>query len=102
VNLTVYDPRRREPDFADLCDELADIVDQRHNQPWRRRAACRGVDPDIFFPPRGDHNGANRALAICARCPVRADCEAANLHQRSGVWGGTVERQRRKLRRGVA
>jgi WhiB family redox-sensing transcriptional regulator len=50
--------------------------------------ACRHADPDLFFPGPGE--SADPAIAICAACPVRAECLAlarAN-GERFGVWGG--------------
>jgi hypothetical protein len=65
---------------------------------WRDRAACRGADPELFFPERG--GSADPARRICARCPVRQPClEYALGHGiRDGVWGGLAERDRRELR----
>lgn len=72
---------------------------------WRRRAACRGEDPEQFFPV----TSAGPALAqiaevtkICARCPVRAACLRFALitGQDYGIWGGLTEDERRQLRRG--
>jgi hypothetical protein len=40
---------------------------------WRRRAACRGTDPELFFPvgPAGPALAqVAEAKKICARCPV--------------------------------
>ena len=71
---------------------------------WRRRAACRGEDPEQFFPV----SSAGPALAqiaevknICARCPVRAACLRFALvtGQDYGIWGGLTEEKRRQLRR---
>lgn len=67
--------------------------------PWARHAACRDVDPAIFFPePGGDER---RALAICQICVVRLACLAYALEagERSGVWGGTTQRHRRRMLR---
>jgi WhiB family redox-sensing transcriptional regulator len=38
---------------------------------------------------------------VCAECPVQADCLqfALATNQDSGIWGGTTEEDRRKLRR---
>ncbi|MGH9060608.1 MAG: WhiB family transcriptional regulator, partial [Acidimicrobiales bacterium] len=43
-----------------------------------------------------------RAKAICARCPVRAECLAFALatDQRYGIWGGTSETDRVVIARG--
>ena len=49
---------------------------------------CRGAEPELFFPGPGE--SADQAKAICASCPVRAECLAlarAN-EERFGVWGG--------------
>lgn len=71
---------------------------------WRDRAACRNSDPDLFFPvgttgPSLDEIEA--AKALCQGCPVREDCLqfAIETNQESGVWGGTSEVERRRLRR---
>jgi WhiB family transcriptional regulator, redox-sensing transcriptional regulator len=61
--------------------------------------SCRGMDPDVFFPDRGE--SLSPAKAVCAECIVRDECLEFALDQgeRFGVWGGTSERERRKLRR---
>lgn len=66
---------------------------------WHADAACRGVDPDLFFPERGE--STREAKEICGICPVRRVClEHALTHgERHGIWGGTSERERRSLRR---
>lgn len=69
---------------------------------WRENAACRDADPELFFPVSDMGPGARQvaeAKAVCARCPVRAQCldyalDAALDH---GVFGGTTERERREL-----
>ena len=52
---------------------------------WQDRAACFGVEPDVFFP-------------------IKEECLAWALKngERYGVWGGTTEQQRRRLQRHVA
>lgn len=64
---------------------------------WRQRAACRGVDPDIFYPVSDEE--AEAAKAICGECSVREAClEHALAHrERDGVWGGATERERRRI-----
>jgi WhiB family transcriptional regulator, redox-sensing transcriptional regulator len=65
---------------------------------WRTRAACRGLDPEIFHPAPGE--SAAPARAVCASCPVRVECgEWALFREYHGVWGGLTERDRRRLRR---
>lgn len=41
---------------------------------WMRSGACRGKDPDWFFPTRGQDNYHRLAVACCAVCPVKAEC----------------------------
>ena len=69
------------------------------NASWRSRAACRGLDPDIFYPPSDDD--AWEAKAVCDTCPVRQPCleHALALRESEGVWGGATERERRRLLR---
>jgi WhiB family transcriptional regulator, redox-sensing transcriptional regulator len=71
---------------------------------WRESAACRCCDPELFFPIGNAGPAlvqAQRAKAICARCPVRQRCLAFALdtHQEYGIWGGHDEEERRTLRR---
>lgn len=75
---------------------------------WRSRAVCGNARAWLFFGPDGE-GPAERAIreskakAICAACPVRAEClEYALRHRvRHGVWGGCneEERFRERLRR---
>jgi WhiB family redox-sensing transcriptional regulator len=66
---------------------------------WRARAACRGVDPDIFYPVSDED--AEDAKAICATCPVQQLCLdwALANREKEGVWGGATERERRRILR---
>ena len=47
---------------------------------WQWRAACRGEDANLFFPPNHVEEREARLLreqqakAICATCPVRIEC----------------------------
>lgn len=65
---------------------------------WHTDAACRGVDPELFFPDRG--GPVDLAKQICAGCPVAVDCldQAIRNREAFGIWGGMSERQRRKVR----
>ena len=53
-------------------------------------AACRTADPVLFFPEPGDTGAEAQALAVCAGCPVRAQCYARAVEngERWGIWGG--------------
>lgn len=71
--------------------------------PWARKAACSGADPDLFFPRLGNDAKAQARAAkeICAGCPVRVECleYALVTPQKHGVWGGTTEKERIRIRR---
>ncbi|BBY78925.1 hypothetical protein MPUL_00830 [Mycolicibacterium pulveris] len=56
------------------------------DEDWPRRAVCRGMDPELFFPGEKDTPAQRAAIAICQRCPVREPCLASA--KRSGVTYG--------------
>ena len=72
---------------------------------WQARAACRGPQTSLFFPPahfeRKDDKETReaRAKAICATCPVRGACldYAVRIREPHGIWGGLNEVERRQL-----
>jgi len=71
---------------------------------WRDLAACRHTEPDLFFPigttgPAVDQIEA--AKRVCRSCDALEPCLdfALATNQESGVWGGTSEEERRKLRK---
>jgi WhiB family redox-sensing transcriptional regulator len=71
---------------------------------WRSASACRDTDPSLFFPvgttgPALEQIAA--AKAVCDSCEAKDPCLqfALSTNQDSGVWGGTSEEERRKLRR---
>ncbi len=71
---------------------------------WRALAACMTADPDLFFPisPAGPaRDQVTQAKAICAGCQVQRPCLdfALRTGQVHGVWGGTTEEERQRLRR---
>jgi WhiB family transcriptional regulator, redox-sensing transcriptional regulator len=64
---------------------------------WLDLGACRGLDPETFYPE--DEEDAEKAKAVCAQCAVRVTClEFALGHrEKQGVWGGATERERRRI-----
>ena len=60
---------------------------------WRHEAACREVDPELFFPI-GNSGPAllqiEEARQVCHRCSVMDECLrwAIDSGQDAGVWGG--------------
>lgn len=64
---------------------------------WMSLAACRGTDPEAFYPPEGGHS--YDARRVCRACPVRAAClEYALEHDEYGIWGGLSESHRARLK----
>ncbi|MHB8262311.1 MAG: WhiB family transcriptional regulator [Acidimicrobiales bacterium] len=67
---------------------------------WRKQAACRGMSTVIFYPdPEGPEEDIVSAKAVCEQCPVRETCleHALTNRERYGIWGGTTERERRRI-----
>jgi len=60
---------------------------------WHKRAACRGMDPNVFYPANVHQSAAARK--VCADCPVRGECREAGRREALGVWGGVPDRHRR-------
>jgi WhiB family redox-sensing transcriptional regulator len=67
------------------------------NLSWRQKGACRGLDPEVFYPVSDEDAGA--AKTVCATCVVREACleYALNNREHDGVWGGATERERRRI-----
>lgn len=88
---------RAEP--AELSDEqLAGFV-----MSPLARCAVTDIGPDEWFPvatvAKAARAEAACALALCAVCPVRAECLELSLRHwctigRYGIWGGLVETER--------
>ncbi|WP_327089665.1 WhiB family transcriptional regulator [Nonomuraea sp. NBC_01738] len=74
---------------------------------WRHRAACRDVDPELFFPI-GNTGPAlmqiDEAKQVCRSCSAVEKCLkwALESGQDAGVWGGLSEDERRALKRRTA
>lgn len=66
---------------------------------WMEAAKCRTEPPSRFFP--SDGVGVEIARRFCADCPVKEPCLEYALRNRidHGVWGGTSERERRRILR---
>lgn len=85
-------------------NQLSDFLTEVNGEPWMADAACRGSDPDAWFPDDSDHASIAAAKQICASCPVQLQCgrhalnhpEPSNLY---GIWGGLTETDRRRIRK---
>jgi WhiB family redox-sensing transcriptional regulator len=77
----------------------------RSDDHWQAKAACRGPQATVFFPPshfeRKDEKAEreSRAKSICAACAVRQPClaYAIKIREPHGIWGGMNEAERRAL-----
>lgn len=78
---------------------------------WTQDALRAQVDPEVFFPDKGQGDHARQAKTICSRCTVSAECLDYALAYEygaygvatsypAGIYGGLTERERRRLRRG--
>jgi hypothetical protein len=72
------------------------------------RCSTAAIDPDQWFPVATTATAARAeatpALALCALCPVRAECLELSLRHwwtigRHGIWGGLGETERTAARR---
>jgi WhiB family transcriptional regulator, redox-sensing transcriptional regulator len=73
---------------------------------WQDRAACAGLDVQLFFAQDSKRSQEReireaKAKAICALCPVRAQCLDYALKNsiRHGIWGGLNKEERARERR---
>ena len=85
-------------DLSRLPGPIADVWE------WQLSGSCRNLDTSVFFHPDAGtraarHHRESAATAVCARCPVRAECAAHALTtgELYGVWGGFTEAERRRL-----
>lgn len=84
--------------------------DAGHVETWRYKAKCRGMDTELWYPPRDKEkykNIADKSKAICfgrdgfPECPVRSECllYAERMDEQHGIWGGMSHRERNALKR---
>jgi WhiB family transcriptional regulator, redox-sensing transcriptional regulator len=83
------------------ADDRPDIESLFQRPAWHALAACRGQGTADFFPARGE--SLESARAFCDRCPVQTEClkyaMEAEEPRLMGIWAGTTDRQRLKLRK---
>lgn len=78
---------------------------QRVEDTWQLKAACRGPQSAVFFPPatfeRKDEKleRESRAKEICRTCTVKSPCldYAIKIKEPHGIWGGLNEVERKNL-----
>jgi WhiB family redox-sensing transcriptional regulator len=105
---------RTRAGVAPLAERLAASREQLTTTPppapadgerdWRQDAACRDVDPELFFPEPGQLPQVAKAKEVCAGCAVRGPCLENALHgplardDQHGIFAGTTTRDRTRLR----
>ena len=78
---------------------------QRIEENWQLKAACRGPQAAVFFPPaqferkEDKLHRERRAKDICTSCAVRRECldYALSIREPHGIWGGLNELERKQL-----
>jgi WhiB family redox-sensing transcriptional regulator len=81
------------------------VVASRAEESWQLKAACRGPQATVFFPPPHAERKEERqerehaAKAICNSCSVRRACldYAISIREPHGIWGGLNEAERKQL-----
>lgn len=74
-----------------LGDDLGWVTDE---------AVCAQVDASPFFPDKGQSDYVRDAKRLCRDCPLIQPCLEYALRSHSfGVWGGTSDFDRRRMRR---
>jgi WhiB family redox-sensing transcriptional regulator len=81
------------------------MVANRGEELWQARAACRGPQAIVFFPPSHVERKEERlsrersAKSICRTCAVRQDCldYAIRIRETHGIWGGLNEGERKQI-----
>jgi len=90
---------RRPSDVLRLPGTDVAISRADAEQVWEA-ALCAQVDPELFFPEKGQADQSRAARAVCASCHVQALCLATFGPLLShGVVGGQTDQQRRQARR---
>ena len=82
----------------------APAVNRGSGADWRRRAACRLMPADMFFPVGTSGMAIEEVAAakrVCFGCEVRTECLgfALETRQEFGVWGGVDEEERKEILR---
>jgi WhiB family redox-sensing transcriptional regulator len=67
---------------------------------WFVDAECRRHGPSKMYPDWNRPVAVREARAVCAPCPVRAECleYALSTNEPYGVWGGYTRDERVKIR----
>jgi len=83
-------------ELAALQADVRSVITDKMSD-WQKEGNCITMENDIFFPSKG--RDVDYAKSICADCPVKSTCLEFAIDNKidKGVWGGTSERERRKI-----
>lgn len=91
---TVYYPPRCRPPRK---------VPRPLDHTWENAAACRGMNPNLFHPERGEHRSDREetleAINTCLSCPVRLECLDWGMRWKLGIYGAWPAQYRLIVRR---
>ena len=91
-------PRQYFDDAREVIPSMLAFFTDGAERTWMKKAACRGMDTNIWFPEKGETTNANIAMQICQTCPVIKECGEYGAYEKNGIWGGLPYKQRRKGR----
>lgn len=80
--------------------EALDIRTLGRGADWHEDGWCFGQNDDVMFPE--SNAGQKQAAKVCElKCDVQTQCldYALRADERFGVWGGTTERERERIRK---
>ena len=72
---------------------------------WKKQAACRGQDVQVWFPTLYRKKDQQALTAICFSCPVQSECleyAGGESNDSIGVWGGLTGKRLIRARTAMA
>ena len=71
---------------------------------FMNKAACKGMDPELFMPVRGENLKIRAAKKVCQFCPVQTECaeyglQLATMYDTHGIFGGLTRSERETILR---
>ena len=76
------------------------MLPNRIDMPDWEGALCREIDPELFFPDNIQTMQYRMAKKICGECSLADVCLEYALKDEDllGVWGGTLPKERNRIR----
>lgn len=71
---------------------------------FMNKAACKGMDAELFMPVRGENLKIRAAKKVCQFCPVQTECaeyglQLATMYDTHGIFGGLTRSERETILR---